>query len=73
MEVNGELQAPGSFTQGERTAGTRSTGGWVAPRAGVDAVAKRKNPFIGTCRESNPDRPARSLVTTLTAIPRLDR
>jgi len=32
--------------------------GWVGPRAGLDAVTKRKNPC--PCRESNPVHPARS-------------
>jgi len=36
----------------------------MSPRAGVDVVAKRMRPC--TCRESNPDCVARSLVTTLT-------
>jgi hypothetical protein len=35
----------------------------VSPRAGLDAVAKRK--ISSHCRESNPDRPAPSLVTIL--------
>jgi hypothetical protein len=44
------------FTPGERTSGTHCTGGWVGPRAGLDAEARGKIP----CRGSNPDRPARS-------------
>jgi hypothetical protein len=39
-------------------------GGWVGPRAGLDAMEKGKNPC--PCRESNPSRPVRSLVTVLT-------
>jgi hypothetical protein len=41
----------------------------VDPRAGLDAVARRKNP--SPCRESNAGRPARSLVTILTELPLL--
>jgi hypothetical protein len=37
----------------------------VGPRTGLDAEAKRKNPFPCFCRESKPDRPACSLITTL--------
>jgi hypothetical protein len=46
------------FTPGERTPGNHWTGGWVGPRAGLDAGAKRK--ILCPCRGSNPDRPARS-------------
>jgi len=35
----------------------------VGPRAGLDSVAKRKESLHFPCRESNPGRPARSLVT----------
>jgi hypothetical protein len=31
----------GRFTSGERAAGTHWIGGWVYPRAGLDAVEKR--------------------------------
>jgi hypothetical protein len=37
----------------------------MGPRAGVDTVAEK----ICLCRELNPDRPTRILVTTDTAIP----
>jgi hypothetical protein len=40
---------------------------WVGPRAGLDAVAKRKISLPS--RESNPGRPARRLVTILTEPP----
>jgi len=36
----------------------------VGPRDGLDVVEMRKNPC--PCQESNPSRPARSLVTILT-------
>jgi hypothetical protein len=55
MEVSGQLHAPGA-------AGTHWTG------AGLDAVPKRK--LYSPCGESNPGRPARSLVTVLTEISR---
>jgi hypothetical protein len=38
----------------------------VSPRDRLDEVARRENP--SPCRESNPSRPAPSLVTTLTEI-----
>jgi hypothetical protein len=43
----------------------------VTPRAGLDAVARRKYP--STCWESNPSRLARSSVTTLAELPRLSK
>jgi hypothetical protein len=49
---------PGRLTPGERSLATHWIGGWVGPRAGLDAVEKRK--FL-VCRELNPGRPARSL------------
>jgi hypothetical protein len=33
---------PGRFTPGEKEAGTNFIGGWVGPRAGLDATEKRK-------------------------------
>jgi hypothetical protein len=38
---------PGRFTPEEWAPGTHWIGGWVGPRTGLDAVAKRKNPIIG--------------------------
>jgi hypothetical protein len=46
------------FTPGERTPGTHWTGGWVGPRAGLNAGARRK--ILCPCRGSNPDRSVRS-------------
>jgi hypothetical protein len=43
---------PGRFTPRERDPGTHWIGSWVAPRAGLDAVVKRKVP--SPRRESNP-------------------
>jgi hypothetical protein len=40
----------------------------VGPRTGLDAVAKRKIKSHYTCRELNPGRPARSIVTVLTEL-----
>jgi hypothetical protein len=52
-----------------RSSGTHWTGGWVGHRAGLDAVAKRKKSRHCLCRELNPSRPARSLVSILTELP----
>jgi hypothetical protein len=43
------------FTSGERIPGTQGIGGWVGPRAGLDAGAGRK--ILCLCQESNPGRP----------------
>jgi hypothetical protein len=40
------------------TPGTHWTGGWVGPRAGLDAEVRRKT--LCLCRGSNPGRPVRS-------------
>jgi hypothetical protein len=40
---------PGRFTPVERVPGTHWIGGWVGPRAVLDAVVKRKIPRICTC------------------------
>jgi len=45
---------PDRVISGERAHDTHWIGRWVGPRAGLDAVAKRKNPK--TCRELNPGR-----------------
>jgi hypothetical protein len=46
---------PGRFTHREGALGTRWIGGWVDPRAGLEAVVKRKIP--SPRRESNPRTP----------------
>jgi hypothetical protein len=43
------------FTPGERTPGSHWIGGWVGPRARLDAGARRK--ILCPCRGSNLDRP----------------
>jgi hypothetical protein len=58
MGVSGQRHAPTALYPGERTPGTHWTGGWVDPRAGLDAEAKRK--ILCLCRGSNPSRPVRS-------------
>jgi hypothetical protein len=47
--------SPGRFTPRERASGTHWIGGWVGPRAVLDAMVKRKIPFPR--RESNPRTP----------------
>jgi hypothetical protein len=64
MEVSGQFYAPATLLPREGAPGTHWIGGWVDPRAGLDAVAKRKIP--SPCRGSNPDRPIHSLITTTT-------
>jgi hypothetical protein len=56
---------PDPFTPG-KDPGTHVIGGWLGPRAGLDAVVKRRNPYF--CRESKPSRPARSLITILAEV-----
>jgi len=53
MEVSGQLHFPPH-------SGTHWIGGRVGPRSGIDVLAKRQYPC--RCWESNPGRPARSLV-----------
>jgi hypothetical protein len=55
----------------ERVFGTHWLGGSVSPRAGSDAVARRRYP--SPYRESSPGRPAHILVTILTELPQLLR
>jgi hypothetical protein len=47
-----------ALPSGERAPGTRWTGGWVVPRAGLDAETLRK--IFCLCRGSNPGRTVRS-------------
>jgi hypothetical protein len=44
MEVSGQLYDPVAFPPRERVLGSNWIGGWVGPRAVLDAVVKRKIP-----------------------------
>jgi hypothetical protein len=61
LALNGgrrSASCPSHFTPKERAYGTHWIGGWVALRANMDVVLKRKIP--SPCQESNPDHPAHS-------------
>jgi hypothetical protein len=58
MGVSGEHYALVSLYPWGKVPGTHSTGGWVGPRAGLDAEATGK--FLCLCRGSNPGRPVHS-------------
>jgi hypothetical protein len=49
------VSRPGRFTARERAPGTHWIGGWVGPRAGLNAVVKRKIP--SPQQKSNPRTP----------------
>jgi hypothetical protein len=51
----GIASRPGRFTTRERAPGTHWIGSWVGPRAGLDAVVKRK--VLSPRRESKPRNP----------------
>jgi hypothetical protein len=55
VEVSGELHGPAALSPRERAPGTHWIGGWIVPRAGLDAVSKRKIPSLRP--KSNPDHP----------------
>jgi len=40
---------PGQFAPRVRIPGTHRTGGWMGPRVGLDAVARRKKSHHCTC------------------------
>jgi hypothetical protein len=44
MEVSGQLHAAATLPPRERDPGTHWIGGWVGPRAVLDAVVNRKIP-----------------------------
>jgi hypothetical protein len=52
MEVSGQLHTTAALPPRERAPGTHWIGGWVVPRAVLDAVVNRKIP--SSRRESNP-------------------
>jgi hypothetical protein len=54
MRVGGQLHAPTALLSGKRP-GTHCIGGWVGPRAGLDATENLTPTGI-----RSPDRPARS-------------
>jgi hypothetical protein len=54
---------------GERTTGAHWIGGCVGPRTSLDAVGEKK--ILIPCPESNPGRPARSLLAIPTELSRL--
>jgi hypothetical protein len=59
MGVSGQRHAPAVlYPPGEGTPDTHCTGGWVGPRAVLDAEARRKT--LCVCRGSNPGPPIRS-------------
>jgi hypothetical protein len=71
MEVNSQLHTPAALILGREPRGTHWIGGWSCPTAGLGAVARRKYPSL--CRESNPVRTVRSLVTILFELRRLHK
>jgi hypothetical protein len=46
VEVDGHLHVPAALPPGESVSGTHWAGGWMGPRAGLDAVAKRFSPLL---------------------------
>jgi hypothetical protein len=58
--VSGQCHAPAMprFTPRERTPSTHWIGGWMGPRASLDAEAQRK--ILCPCRGSNPGHPVHS-------------
>jgi hypothetical protein len=59
MEVNGQLHGP-ELNSGETAPSTHCTGGWMGPKAILDAVENRK--ISSPYRESNYGHPARNLL-----------
>jgi hypothetical protein len=65
LDAGGQLHALAM----ESDASTHFIAGWMGPRAGLDAVVKRKIPY--SCWESNTGRPFCSSVITLTELHQL--
>jgi hypothetical protein len=61
MGVSGQRRAPAALYPAERIPGTRCTGGWVGPRAGLDTEARGKivSPLQGI-EPRSPGRPVRT-------------
>jgi len=61
MEANGQIHIPTALPPGKEPPSTHRIGGWVGPRAGLDAVEKIKFPIPRRLIEPpNHNRPARS-------------
>jgi hypothetical protein len=58
MGVSGQHHAPAALYPRGKDPGTHCTGGWVSPRAGLDAGARRK--ILCPCRRSNSGHSVRS-------------
>jgi hypothetical protein len=56
--VSGQHHAPAALYPRGKNPGTHCTGGWVGPRAGLDAETRRK--ILCLCPGSTPGRPVRS-------------
>jgi hypothetical protein len=67
MEVSGQVHSPPLYIweKGNDT----DLIGWASPREGLDAVAKRKEPLQYPNLESNPGRPASSLIIIQAELP----
>jgi hypothetical protein len=63
--MSGQHHAPAAFSPGERDPGTHWIGGWISPRAEVDAVKERKSLASVGIRLQFLGYPAHSLVTEL--------
>jgi hypothetical protein len=55
MRVSGQSHAPAALYPRGKNSGTHWTGGWVGPRAGLDAETRRN--ILCPCRGSKPGRP----------------
>jgi len=66
MEVSAQLHAPAALSRGKALESIRQEAGLLGPRVGLGTVTKMKAPFPATAGN-----PARSLVTTLPKLPRL--
>jgi hypothetical protein len=60
MGVSAQRHAPAALYPRGKDPRTHWIGGWLGPRAGLDAGAGRK--ILYFCRGSNPDCPARSQI-----------